>query len=135
MNCIAIKSLGKKYPVVETAVYADGVVTRVHVSMILSPDHVDLDHPEYIEKKYRKQIPALESIGVLHIAETKEQAINVTLSIKGKFNSGKDIATLVQMGKIIATMAEDRLSEQAVIAAIGKDCKPWADEEDQCANA
>lgn len=131
MNCILIKN-GKDYPVVETAVYTDGgCITKVHVSTILDPDHVELDNPQYIENKYKKLIPALESIGVTHNEETKEQSINVTMAIKGKFNSVNDINNLAKMGTIVASIAEDRLSEPAVIKAIGKDCKPWFEDEEQ----
>lgn len=130
MNCILAEMLGKKaYPVVETAVYANGDLTRVHVSVTLNPDHVDLDSPQYIENKYKKQIPALESIGVTRNEETDEQSINVTMCIKGKYNSIHDINTLVKMGTAIASIAEDRLSESPIIKNIGEDCKPWFYEE------
>lgn len=135
MNCILAKMMGKQYPQVETAVYANGDLTRVHVSVILDPDHVDLDSPQYIENKYKKQVPALESIGVTHNEETDEQSINVTMCIKGKYNSIHDINALVKMGTTIASIAEDRLSECPVIKSLGEDCKPWFDEEAQHADA
>jgi len=135
MNCILAKMMGKQYPQVETAVYANGDLTRAHVSVILDPDHVDLDNPQYVENKYKKQIPALESIGVTHNEETGEQSINVTMCIKGKYNSIHDINTLIKMGTTIASIAEDRLSESPVIKSIGDDCKPWFNEEAQHTDA
>ena len=132
MNRILVKNNGEDYPVVETAVYTDGgCVTKVHVSVTLDPDHVDLDNPQYIENKYKKLVPALESIGVTHNEETKEQSINVTMTIRGKFNSVDDINNLAKMGTIIAAIAEDRLSEPAVIKCIGEDCKPWFDDKEE----
>lgn len=119
------------YPKVETAVYADGLVTRVHVSLTFSPGHAEFDCPQYIENKYKKQIPVLESIGVTRNSETKEQSINVTLSVKGKFNSVKDIEILSKIGTTIAFTADERLSEPVVIKAIGEDCKPWLDDEEE----
>lgn len=130
MNCILAKIAGKKYPVSESAVYADGCTTKVTVSLVLGPNHVDLDNPQYIETKWKKQIPVLDSIGVTHNAKTEEQAINVTMSVNGKHNSMEDLKTLEKMASAIAELAEDRLSEPSVIKAIGEDCKPWFEEDD-----
>lgn len=130
VNCVLAKIVGKQYPVVESAVYADGCTTKITVSLILDPNHVDLDSPQYIETKWRKQIPALGSIGITRDAQTEEQAINVTMSISGKHNSMDDLKTLGKMAKVIAELAEDRLSEPSVIQTIGEDCKPWFEEGD-----
>lgn len=130
MNCILAKIAGKQYPVVESAVYADGCTTKITVSLVLDPNHVDLDSPQYIETKWRKQIPALDSIGITRDAKTEEQAINVTMSVSGKHNSMDDLKTLEKMAITIAKLAEDRLSEPSVIKAIGEDCKPWFEEDD-----
>lgn len=129
MNCILVK-MGKKYPVLESAVYADGCTTKVTVSLILDPNHVDLDSPQYIETKWKKLVPALESIGVTHNAETDESAINVTMAINGKHNSMEDLETMEKMAKCMAYLAKDRLSEPTIIKAIGKDCKPWFEDEE-----
>ena len=131
MNEILKAIMDNVYPKLETAVYADGTTTRVHVSLTFSSAHVEFDNPQYIENKFKKQVPALESIGVTHNEKTGEQSINVALSIKGKFNSVKDIKTLSKMGAKIASIADERLSEPVVIKAIGKDCKPWFDDEEE----
>ena len=129
MNCILAK-MGKKYPVLESAVYADGCTTKVTVSLTLDPNHVDLDSPQYIETKWKKLVPTLESIGVTHNVETDESTINVTMSINGKHNSMEDLETMEKMAKCIVYLAKDRLSEPAIIKAIGKDCKPWFEDEE-----
>ncbi|MCL0148943.1 hypothetical protein, partial [Klebsiella pneumoniae] len=58
------KLLGNHYPKFETAIYADGNTTIVTVSRTLSPTHVDLDSPSYVETKFKKRIPILKEIGV-----------------------------------------------------------------------
>lgn len=88
--------MGKKYPQFESAIYADGSKVVVTVSRTLSPDHVELDSPHYVENKFKKQIPILTSIGVV---KTRRQ--------------------------MISEIAEDKLSEPAAIKSIGLDCKPF----------
>ena len=117
--------MGKKYPQFESAIYADGNKVIVTVSRTLSPDHVDLDSPSYVENKFKKQIPILTSIGVTKNKETDEQTINVTVEVDGKFNSIDDLRHLAFIAKGISEVAEDRLSEPNVIKAIGLDCKPF----------
>ena len=56
--------VGEKYPKFESTVYADGCKTIVTVSRTLSPTHVDLDSPGYIENKFKKLVPILKEIGV-----------------------------------------------------------------------
>lgn len=53
------KLLGEKYPKLGSAVCADGNITIVTVSRTLSPDHVDLDSPSYVETKFKKHIPII----------------------------------------------------------------------------
>ena len=53
--------MGKDYPKFESTVYADGCKTIVTVSRTLSPDHVDLDSPTYVQNKFKKQIPILDA--------------------------------------------------------------------------
>lgn len=72
------KLMGKNYPKFETAIYADGNTTIVTVSRTLSPTHVDLDSPSYVETKFKKHIPILKEIGITKNQETDEQSINVT---------------------------------------------------------
>ena len=117
--------MGKKYPQFESAIYADGNKTIVTVSRTLSPDHVDLDSPSYVENKFKKQIPILTSIGVTKNKETDEQSINVTVEVGGAFNDIKHLNHLVHIATGISEVAEDRLSEPNVIKAIGLDCKPF----------
>lgn len=117
--------MGKKYPHFESAIYADGSKVVVTVSRILSPDHVELDSPSYVENKFKKQIPILTSIGVVKNKETDEQTINVTVEVGGAFNSIAHLNHLVHIATGISEIAEDKLSEPACIKAIGLDCKPY----------
>ena len=117
--------MGKKYPQFESAIYADGNKTIVTVSRTLSPDHVDLDSPSYVENKFKKQIPILTSIGITKNKETDEQSINVTVEVGGAFNDISHLNHLVHIATGISEVAEDRLSEPNIIKAIGLDCKPF----------
>lgn len=119
------KLMGKKYPQFETAIYADGNTTIVTVSRTLSPDHVDLDSPGYIENKLKKRIPILTSIGVTKNEETDEQSINVTVEVDGAFNGITHLKSLVHIAAAIGEIAEDRLTEPEYIKNIGLDCKPF----------
>lgn len=47
--------VGEKYPKFESTVYADGCKTIVTVSRTLSPDHVDLDSPTYVQNKFKNK--------------------------------------------------------------------------------
>lgn len=119
------KLMGNDYPKFETAIYADSNTTIVTVSCTLSPTHVDLDSPGYIENKFKKLVPILKEIGVTKNHETDEQTINVTVEVNGKFNSIDDLNHLAFIAKGISEIAEDRLSEPEVIKNIGLDCKPF----------
>ena len=119
------KLMGNDYPKFETAIYADGVTTVVTVSRKLSPTHVDLDSPGYIENKFKKLVPILKEIGVTKDQETDEQSINVTVEVAGKFNGITHLNHLAFIAKGISEIAEDRLSEPEVIKNIGLDCKPF----------
>lgn len=123
--------MGKKYPKFETAIYADGSKTVVTVSRTLSPTHVDLDAPSYIENKFKKRIPILDSIGIKKDEKTGEQSINVIVAVDGKFNGFTHIRDLVHIAVGISEIAEDRLSEPNVIKAIGLDCKPFIRTDDE----
>ena len=119
------KLMGKKYPKFESAIYADGSKTIVTVSRTLSPNHVDLDSPGYIENKMKKHIPILTSIGVTKNEETDEQSINVTVEVGGAFNGITHLVNLVHIAAAISEIAEDRLTEPEYIKNIGLDCKPF----------
>ena len=119
------KLMGNNYPKFETAIYADSITTTVTVSCTLSPTHVDLDSPGYIENKFKKLVPILKEIGVTKNQETDEQTINVTVEVDGKFNSINDLNHLAFIAKGISEIAEDRLSEPEAIKNIGLDCKPF----------
>lgn len=119
------KLMGKNYPKFETAIYADGNTTIVTVSRTLSPTHVDLDNPGYIENKLKKRIPILTSIGVTKDNETDEQSINVTVEVDGAFNGITHLNRLVHIAAGISEIAEDRLSEPECIKKIGLDCKSF----------
>ena len=121
--------MGKKYPQFETAIYADGNKTVVTVSRTLSPNHVDLYAPSYIENKFKKRIPILDSIGITKDEKTGEQSINVTVAVDGKFNGFTHIRDLVHIAAGVSEIAEDRLSEPEIIKNIGLDCKPFIDNE------
>ena len=119
------KLMGNNYPKFETAIYADSITTTVTVSCTLSPTHVDLDSPGYIENKFKKLVPILKEIGVTKNQETDEQTINVTVEVDGKFNGITHLNHLVHIAVGISEIAEDRLSEPEVIKNIGLDCKPF----------
>lgn len=117
--------MGKKYPQFKSAIYADVNKVVVTVSRTLSPDHVDLDSPTYIENKFKKHIPILTSIGVVKNKETDEQIINVTVEIGGTFNNIDDLNNLVAIATAINEIAENKLTEPEAIKNIGLDCKPF----------
>ena len=117
--------VGEKYPKFESTVYADGCKTIVTVSRTLSPTHVDLDSPGYIENKFKKLVPILKEIGVTKNQETDEQTINVTVEVDGKFNGITHLNHLVHIAAAVSEIAEDKLSEPEVIKNIGLDCKPF----------
>lgn len=119
------KLMGNDYPKFETAIYADGNTTIVTVSRTLSPAHVDLDSPGYIENKFKKLVPILKEIGVTKDQETDKQSINVTVEVAGKFNGINHLNNLVHIASGISEIAEDRLSEPEIIKNIGLDCKPF----------
>lgn len=125
------KLLGNYYPKLGSAVYADGNRTIVTVSCTLSPNHVDLDSPSYVETKFKKQIPILTSIDVELDAVTKEQTIKVTVEVDGKFNSIDDLRHLEFIARGISEIAEDRLSEPNTIKAICLDCKQFICTDDE----
>ena len=137
MNIIE-KSLGEGYPKLGSEVFADGNKTVVTVSRTLSPDHIDLDAPSYVETKFKKHIPILKSIDVELDAVTEEQTIKVTVEtikvtveVDGKFNSIDDLRHLAFIARGISEVAEDKLSEPNVIKAIGLDCKPFICTDDE----
>lgn len=117
--------MGNKYPKFETSVCADSEKTTVIVHRMLSPNHVNLDSPTYVETKFKKRIPILKSIWVSKANETDEQTISVAVEVNGNFNSLKFIKDLVGIAAGISEIAEDRLSEPGAIKKIGLDCKPF----------
>ncbi len=119
------KLVGKAYPKLGSEIFADGNKTIVTVSRTLSPDHVDLDAPSYVETKFKKHIPILTSIDVELDAVTEEQTIKVTVEVDGKFNSIDDLRHLAFIARGISEIAEDRLSEPRAIENIGLDCKSF----------
>ena len=119
------KLLGNNYPKFETAIYADGNTTIVTVSRTLSPTHVDLDSPSYVETKFKKRIPILKEIGITKNQETDEQSINVTVEVGGAFNGITHLNHLVHIATGISKIAEERLSEPEIIKNIGLDCKTF----------
>lgn len=129
------KLMGNDYPKFETAIFADGNTTVVTVSRILSPIHVDLDSPSYVENKFKKHIPILNEIGVTKNQETDEQSINVTVEVAGKFNGITHLNNLVHIAAAISDIAEDKLSEPETIKNIGLDCKPFIHADDESKEA
>ena len=119
------KLMGEGYPKFESSIYADGSKTIVTVSRTLSPNHVNLDSPGYIENKLKKRIPILTSIGVTKNEKTDEQSINVTVEVGGAFNDITHLTNLVHIAAAISEIAEDRLTEPEYIKNIGLDCKPF----------
>ena len=129
------KLMGNDYPKVETAIFADGTTTIVTVSCILSPNHVDLDSPSYVETKFKKHVPILKEIGVTKNQETDEQSINVTVEVDGKFNGITHLNHLVRIAAAIISIAEEKLSEPETIKNIGMDCKPFIHVDDESEEA
>lgn len=125
------KLMGNDYPKFESAIFADGRTTVVTVSRILSPTHVDLDSPSYVENKFKKHIPILKEIGVTKNKETDEQSINVTVEVAGKFNGITHLNHLVHIAAAISDITEDKLSEPEAIKNIGLDCKPFIHADDE----
>ena len=119
------KLMGNDYPKFETAIFADGNTTIVTVSRTLSPTHVDLDSPSYVETKFKKRIPILKEIGITKNQETDEQSINVTVEVGGAFNDITHLNHLVHIATGISKIAEERLSEPEIIKNIGLDCKTF----------
>lgn len=119
------KLVGDDYPKFESAIYADGSKTIVTVSRTLSPDHVELDSPDYVENKFKKKIPILKEIGVTKNQETDEQSINVVVEVNGAFNGITHLNHLVHIAAALSGIAEDRLSEPETLKNIGLDCKPF----------
>ena len=125
------KLVGKAYPKLGSEIFADGNKTVVTASRTLSPDHVDLDAPSYVETKFKKHIQILKSIDVELDAVTEEQTIKVTVEVDGKFNSIDDLRHLAFIARGINEIAEDRLSEPNAIKAIGLDCKQFICTDDE----
>ena len=125
------KLVGKVYPKFESEIFADGNKTVVEVSRTLSPDHINLDSPSYVETKFKKHIPILKSIDVELDAVTEEQTIKVTVEVDGKFNSIDDLRNLEFIAKGISEITEDKLSEPEAIKNIGLDCKPFICTDDE----
>lgn len=125
------KLLGEIYPKLESAIYADGSKTVVTVSRKLSPDHVDLDSPSYIENKLKKRIPILKEIGITKNQETDEQSINVTVEVGGTFNNITNLDHLTKIAKAISKIAECRLSEPEVVKSISMGCKTFVHNESE----
>lgn len=123
--------MGNDYPKFESAIYADGSKTIITVSRTLSPDHVDLDSPSYVETKFKKKVPILKEIGVTKNQETDEQSINVVVEVGGAFNGITHLTHLVHIATAISEIAEDRLSEPEAIKNIGLDCKPFIHVDDE----
>ena len=119
------KLLGNHYPKFETAIYADGNTTIVTVSRTLSPTHVGLDSPSYVETKFKKRIPILKEIGITKNQETDEQSINVTVEVGGAFNDITHLNHLVHIATDVSKIAEERLSEPEIIKNIGLDCETF----------
>jgi hypothetical protein len=125
------KLLGNNYPKLGSEIFADGNKTVVTVSRTLSPSHIDLDAPSYVETKFKKHIPILKSIDVELDAVTEEQTIKVTVEVDGKFNSIDDLRHLASIARVISEVTKDRLSEPNIVKNIGLDCKPFICTDDE----
>lgn len=114
-----------EYPKIDSEVTANEQEVTVSVSMTLDPDHVDLDNPGYIEKKFKKQIPILRSISTQKDDENGEQTIYVTMKVAGMFRKINNLIHLAAIARTICEIAEDKLSEPEVVKSIGADCEPY----------
>ena len=114
----------------DVAIFARSEAVIVCVKRTLLPCHVKLDYLTYIEREWRKTIPALWKITV-EKAKTGVQVIAIYMKIKGEFNRLSDILSLAKMGGTLAELAEDRLSELEVVRNIASDCKPWFNEDEK----
>lgn len=124
MNILNVMG-GNKYPKIDSEITANEREVTVSVSMTLSPDHVDLDNPGYIETKLKKQIPVLRAISTQKDDENDEQTIYVTLKVAGMFRKIDDLIHIAAIAHAICEIAEDRLSEPEVVKNIAADCKPY----------
>lgn len=131
MNILEMSMGNNEYSKFESAVYADGSKTIVTVSRTLSPGHVDLDSPSYVETKFKKHIPILTKIGVVKNKEADEQTINVTVEVNGAFNGINHLNHLVGIAAIISEITEDKLSEPEAVKNVGLDCKPFVHDESE----
>lgn len=130
-----------EYPKFKSLVYADDSFTEVTVCRTLSPDHVDLETPTYVENKFKKIVPILKGIGVCKDPESHEQTITVTVYADvsklepskrhGKFNNLKAIQHLVHIAAAISELAEDKLSEPQALKGIAMDCKLFIYDENE----
>lgn len=130
-----IKELMGEYPKFKSLVYADDSFTEVTVRCTLSPDHIDLETPTYVENRFKKIVPILKGIKVCKDPESHEQTITVTvyadvsklepLKRQGKFNNLEAIQHLVYIAATISGLAENKLSEPQALKAIAMDCKPF----------
>ena len=125
------KLMGNDYPKFESAIYADGQKTIVTVSRTLSPDHVNLDSPGYVENKFKKLVPILKEIGVTKNQETNEQSIDIVVEVNGIFNGITHLNHLVHIAAAISSIAEDKLSNTEILKNIGLDCKPFVADESE----
>lgn len=123
--------MGNDYPKFESAIYADGQKTIVTVSCTLSPDHVNLDSPGYVENKFKKLVPILKEIGVTKNQETNEQSIDIVVEVNGAFNGITHLNHLVHIAAAISSIAEDKLSEPETLKNIGLDYKPFVADESE----
>ena len=124
MNLLEVLT-GNKYPKKDSLIDANEEKVVVIVSMTLTPGHVTLDNPGYIETKFKKLIPILKGIGVHKDKENDEQKIIVKVEVPGKFRNINDLNHLVHIAGAICEIAEERLSEPEAIKNIGLDCKPY----------
>lgn len=122
---------GNEYPKKDSLIDANEKKVVVFVSMTLAPGHVTLDHPGYIEAKFKKLIPILKGISVHKDKENDEQRIIVKVEVPGDFRNINDLNHLVHIAGAICEMAEDRLSEPEAIKNIGLDCKPYVYEPEE----
>lgn len=129
-----VKNEGNE-PMVEDVVITSEKDVMVVTSVKFPKDAEAIRVPTYFAKELKKEIPALSEVIVG--APDGAQAISVKMVIPitdcdgNPNNTVDDIVTLRKMGIGIIGVIVRNSSIPELIKAIGDDCKPWFDEDEE----
>lgn len=120
-------------PKVETHVVSNPNGLSLIYKLNLPEGHRELDSASYLERRFKKLVPALEEITVL--SRETGQSISIVMRIPSEFDSVNDINTLNEMASSLMYIVKNRLEENSIVSNIGEDCKPWfADKKESASN-